>query len=284
MVSSLKVAEHFEKRHKDVLKAIKNLEIPEEFRERNFAPSEYAQETGIGQTRKYPMYLMTRDGFTLLAMGFTGKKAMQWKIRYIEAFNAMEKRLAEETLIQRVLEEDAPQDTPAIEEEKTTPAERTELRSLVKVWANKLFFKPGPAEYTKLWKMVQNFCGIKSIKDMPRSVLPKAIEYVKSQIDQIEEPCFEIESSTKENNLPVAQNFNLFEVQMEIGKLQNEIRNFLLSMQRHARQIVCMMKWDKTQAGDADRIVLELCNSAYGVLQATIQQLDILARQRNFFV
>ncbi|WP_457571838.1 Rha family transcriptional regulator, partial [Desulfovulcanus sp.] len=95
MVSSLKVAGHFGKQHKDVLKAIKNLEIPEEFRERNFAPSEYEVETGIGQSRKYPMYLMTRDGFTLLAMGFTGKKAMEWKIRYIEAFNAMEKRLSD---------------------------------------------------------------------------------------------------------------------------------------------------------------------------------------------
>ena len=41
--------------------------------------------------QEYPEYLMNRDGFSLLAMGFTGKKALEWKVKYIQAFNAMEK-------------------------------------------------------------------------------------------------------------------------------------------------------------------------------------------------
>lgn len=88
--TSLKIAEVFGKQHKDVLKAIESLQVPDNFRERNFAPSEYTAQNGIGKTIRYPMYNITRDGFTILAMGFTGKAAMQFKIAYIEAFNRME--------------------------------------------------------------------------------------------------------------------------------------------------------------------------------------------------
>ena len=93
--TSRKVAEIFGKKHCDVLRAIELLEVPKDFRERNFTFSEYHTQNGIGKTVPYKMYTITRDGFTLLAMGFTGKKAMQFKIAYIEAFNAMEAKLRE---------------------------------------------------------------------------------------------------------------------------------------------------------------------------------------------
>jgi Rha family phage regulatory protein len=89
MTTSLAISNAFEKNHRDVLRAIQNLDCPKEFTERNFALSEYTDSTG----RKLPMYLLTRDGFTVLAMGFTGKRAMEFKIRYIEAFNRMEEEL-----------------------------------------------------------------------------------------------------------------------------------------------------------------------------------------------
>ncbi|KAB1440361.1 Rha family transcriptional regulator [Pseudodesulfovibrio senegalensis] len=89
MVSSLVVAEHFKKQHKDVLKAINNLDCPKEFNGRNFAPVEYLDSKGEAR----PAVNMTRDGFSILAMGFTGKKAMEWKVKFLEAFNAMEKQL-----------------------------------------------------------------------------------------------------------------------------------------------------------------------------------------------
>ena len=91
--SSLIVAQAFEKEHKDVLKAISNLECSDDFRERNFAPSSYTAETGNGAVREYPLYQITRDGFAFLAMGFTGKKAAAWKEKFLEAFNAMEAAL-----------------------------------------------------------------------------------------------------------------------------------------------------------------------------------------------
>lgn len=75
--------------HKNVLAKIQNLEIPADFSRLNFQPAEYLDEQG--KPRK--QYTITRDGFTLLAMGFTGKKAMKFKIDFIQAFNAMEAEL-----------------------------------------------------------------------------------------------------------------------------------------------------------------------------------------------
>lgn len=89
VTTSVAVAEKFRKRHTSVLRSIKNLGGPADFTEHNYVLSEYEDSTG----RKLPLYLMTRDGFTLLAMGFTGKKAMQLKVDYINAFNQMEQAL-----------------------------------------------------------------------------------------------------------------------------------------------------------------------------------------------
>lgn len=89
MTTSNKVAEVFGKNHKDVLRIINGLEIPEETHRRNFAPVEVKDKKG--ELRK--AYTITRDGFTLLAMGFTGAKAMKFKLAYIEAFNAMEEQV-----------------------------------------------------------------------------------------------------------------------------------------------------------------------------------------------
>ena len=89
MTTSLAVSNVFGKQHLHVLRTIRELDAPKDFTESNFGLSEYTDSTG----RKLPMYLITRDGFTILAMGFTGKRAMEFKIRYIEAFNRMEEEL-----------------------------------------------------------------------------------------------------------------------------------------------------------------------------------------------
>ena len=99
VTDSRKVGEVFDKPHKTVLRSIENI-ITEaknglsDNSAQNCAQSFFYETTykdGSGKSNK--MYLMNRDGFSLLVMGFTGAKAMQWKIKYIEAFNEMEKRL-----------------------------------------------------------------------------------------------------------------------------------------------------------------------------------------------
>lgn len=92
--NSLDVADRFEKRHADVLRAVEQLDCSEEFRQRNFAFSTYRPE---GARRDYPYAALTRDGFTFLVMGFTGQDAALWKERYIQAFNQMEAELRSRT-------------------------------------------------------------------------------------------------------------------------------------------------------------------------------------------
>jgi Rha family phage regulatory protein len=90
--TSTEVARIFGKQHKEVLRAIETLvaQLPADPL-RNFAQGVYTlPETGDQQHR---MFTLTRDGFTLLAMGFTGKRALQFKLAYIAAFNAMEQQL-----------------------------------------------------------------------------------------------------------------------------------------------------------------------------------------------
>jgi Rha family phage regulatory protein len=89
VVTSLDVAETFGKEHKNVLRDIEALGCSEEFNRLNFEPINYLDARG----REQRAYTMTRDGFTLLAMGYTGELAMRFKEAYIKQFNAMEKAL-----------------------------------------------------------------------------------------------------------------------------------------------------------------------------------------------
>ena len=89
--TSVDLAHNFGKAHKDVLRAIDGARqtCGCEFDQRNFAPIEYLD----GKGRKYRAFEMTRDGFSLVCMGFTGAAAMRWKVAYIDAFGQMERAL-----------------------------------------------------------------------------------------------------------------------------------------------------------------------------------------------
>ncbi|EGO8793680.1 Rha family transcriptional regulator [Enterococcus faecalis] len=96
VTSSLQIAETFNKNHRDVLAAIDDLK---EGVAENYADLFY-EDTYIHPQNKqsYRQVIMNRDGFTLLAMGFTGQKALQFKLKYIEAFNQMEKEIQQPKL------------------------------------------------------------------------------------------------------------------------------------------------------------------------------------------
>lgn len=89
VTDSRKVAEVFGKEHKNVIQAIENITAENSAVSSMFYETDYTAGTG----KHYKMYLMNRDGFTLLAMGFTGKQALEWKLKYIKAFNDMEAEL-----------------------------------------------------------------------------------------------------------------------------------------------------------------------------------------------
>ena len=100
VTTSLKVAEQFGKEHKNVLRDIETIieqmaSVSQSSKlgsAQMFAKTTYQAEEG---GRRYPMYTMNRDGFALLAMGFTGTKALQFKLRFLAEFNRMERELRE---------------------------------------------------------------------------------------------------------------------------------------------------------------------------------------------
>jgi len=90
-VSSKEVAERFGKRHDNVLRDIEKLQVSDNFRLLNFEETSDADQCG----REQKIFLMTRDGFSMLAFGFTGEEAMKWKEMFLEAFKKMEHFIAE---------------------------------------------------------------------------------------------------------------------------------------------------------------------------------------------
>ncbi|WP_293996671.1 Rha family transcriptional regulator [Sphaerotilus sp.] len=91
MTTSRRVAQMFGKEHKNVLRSVERLlpDLPDEFSRLNFEPRTYTDDRG----KEQPEYLLTQDGFIMLAMGFTGREAVYWRATFIKAFNALGKEI-----------------------------------------------------------------------------------------------------------------------------------------------------------------------------------------------
>lgn len=162
--TSLQIAEHFGKRHSHVLRAIRNLlaELPENARP-NFGLSDFTDETG----RKLPAYRITRDGFTLLAMGFTGKEALQWKLAYIEAFNRMERELLARTT--RPV-------APAIDYRRIDAKQAQALKEAVQA-----IVATGAQSYGETWARLHRKFRVNSYLELPAARFPEALAYLRSK-------------------------------------------------------------------------------------------------------
>lgn len=139
--SSQLVAQTFGKEHKHVLRDIEKVceQLPENFSQSNFGLANYLDAQG----KSRPMYLLTRDAFTLLVMGYTGKEAMQFKLKYIEAFNAMEAELRKQDKPKRKAKAKAsPKPAlelpPAYDPYSTEPISLNELTALLSTIAYRL--------------------------------------------------------------------------------------------------------------------------------------------------
>ena len=169
--TSREIATFFGKRHDDVIKSIRNLRpnCPEEFTARNFAASEYTDETG----RTLPMFILYRDGFMLLVMGYTGKKALAMKLAYIEAFNRMEAELAARS---RPLAEDMvlpPADAPI------SPADQSILQALVRAKVEGISAdKRGKGLFPQIWSRFNNHFRLGSYKQLPQCRMAEAVTYL----------------------------------------------------------------------------------------------------------
>ncbi len=180
--TSLQVAEDFGKRHDDVLKAISRLECSEEFRLRNFAETPYIHPQN-GNT--YKMYNLTRDGFTFLAMGFTGSKAAAWKEKYIRAFNLMETRLREQE--GRAL---SPRQQPQLPAPTLSPAHQRELQKKIseKVYAVSGNRRQRDQLFPQIQRDFKDHFRIQSYKDLPDDQFDLALGWVDGYVFEGDPP------------------------------------------------------------------------------------------------
>lgn len=98
VTDSRQVAEAFGKRHDNVIATIRGLLKNKETKQMFYETTYHNEQNG----QTYPIYLMNRDGFSLLVMGFTGQKALEWKLKFIEAFNAMEKEIRKQQAVPKI--------------------------------------------------------------------------------------------------------------------------------------------------------------------------------------
>ena len=158
------IAQAFDKQHKHVLEKIEQIskEIKASFFEPNFRLKAKQVKTGFG-FRETKSYELTKDGFMLLVMGFTGKQAMAIKIAYIEAFNAMSEAILD---LNNTVSD-------GIKPAKTTADDRTGLRQAVAA----LVGRKG-IDYSSAYSMIHQRFNVEAIEDIPAEKLPEAVAYV----------------------------------------------------------------------------------------------------------
>lgn len=196
MTDSRRIAHKFGKRHADVLRSIKNLECSPEFTERNFAPSEYVDGTG----RTLPTYKVTRDGFTFLITGFTGKEAARFKEEYIAAFNWMEQRLMQAaykeqeqpvllTATVKQLESKIQEVTEQMEQAVTLKTNEQKIvqqaigRRVVVLAKDK---KTRPALYRLLYHAIYSKFEVQSYRDLLKRDFEEALKFIALWHPQVE--------------------------------------------------------------------------------------------------
>lgn len=144
---SLDVAEHFGKQHRNIIQTIDNLTAENSAVKELFKKSTYKADNG----QQYRRYFMNRDGFSLLVMGFTGQAALEWKMKYIEAFNHMEQLLAQK---QTQVYKDTRSYQKAIRQQETDA-----IKNLVK-YAEGQGSSNAARYYTSLSKLADKTAGI----------------------------------------------------------------------------------------------------------------------------
>lgn len=195
VASSRQIAESFGKEHKHVLAAIRQILVDE-----NSATKFFHETSFEYRGKKFPEYLMNRDGFSLLVMGFTGKAALEWKLKYIAAFNEMEKKLATPQMPRLSKEMQALfllDDRTQKQEQRLTALENTMTvdynqhrvlrKSISRSVISALGDEKAPAYidnhvrskvYSECNHDVQDWFRVNSVGNIPRKRFDEAVEYI----------------------------------------------------------------------------------------------------------
>ena len=176
--TSLEVAKFFHKRHDHVVRSIQDLisNTPESFSAPNFGAAEYSDEQG----KPRPMFILYRDGFMLLVMGYTGKKALGMKLAYIEAFNRMEEELARQKEAVRNITQDIVDFPSTLSLTPSSTEDRKPLRALVGSWA-----QVSGLPFAACWNQLKAAFQLANIKELPQEWIPDALAWVQARIDAL---------------------------------------------------------------------------------------------------
>lgn len=182
--TSLEVAKFFGKRHDNVLRDIDALlsQLPENSLQLNFEETYQEQETPLG-VKQIRVFIIYRDGFMLLVMGYTGKKALAMKLAYIEAFNRMEEELARQKEAARNITQDIVDFTGTLSITPSSVADRKPLRALVGSWA-----QVSGLPFAACWNQLKAAFNLANIKELPQEWIPDAIDWVQKRIDALPAP------------------------------------------------------------------------------------------------
>lgn len=177
VTSSLKIAEVFQKTHNKVLRDIRELKCSDKFRLSNFGQSVYHNKQG----REMPMYVVTFDGFAILAMGYTGDNAMQFKERYINEFNRTRLILDSRTIM--------------------SVEQKTIKKTIAEVIHKQFPDVPDKARrkyFSRIHSEIKKLFNVRSYRDIPQNRLKEAIEYIHQRWD-----CPKLDSGDTKKRLDV---------------------------------------------------------------------------------
>lgn len=179
--TSLEVAKFFGKRHDNILRDVDALlsQLPENSLQLNFEETYQEQETPLG-VKQARMFILYRDGFMLLVMGYTGKKALAMKLAYIEAFNRMEEELARQKEAVRNITQDIVDFPGSLSITPSSVADRKPLRALVGSWA-----QVSGLPFSACWNQLKAAFQLTSIRDLPQEWIPDALAWVQARIDAL---------------------------------------------------------------------------------------------------
>lgn len=182
--TSLEVAKFFGKRHDNVLRDIDALlsQLPENSLQLNFEETYQEQETPLG-VKQIRVFIIYRDGFMLLVMGYTGKKALGMKLAYIEAFNRMEEELARQKEAAIPAAPGPDNFTGTLSITPSTTEDRKPLRALVGSWA-----QVSGLPFAACWNQLKAAFNLANIKELPQEWIPDAIDWVQKRIDALPAP------------------------------------------------------------------------------------------------
>lgn len=208
VTSSRIVAEYFGKQHKDTLRAIRDLiaDAPELERKRNFALTEEEQKIGA-TTRKIPLYWMDQKGFCILAMGFTGAKALEFKCAFYDEFERMKNELEAPTTI--------------------TPAEQLQIQQAVARRA-----KTSSANYQTIYRAIKVRFQIPRYNELPRCQFAECLKFIDAVDLKVPEAKTAAAPKQEPRALPKSGKPNLTPLNIPEGRKMYRVSEDFLETQR----------------------------------------------------